>query len=143
MGELRVIRAAAAQLPLSEVSHGDFRAANAVLDDGADRLVVLEWAGVCPAPRHRDLLTLWASTAAEEDRAAVADVVLDRTAGWEKPDVGLLWHAVALEQLVARLTRPDRGDGLDVAFARARLTDARRMAQELGSPAPGRERPRA
>jgi hypothetical protein len=46
--------------------------------------------------------------------------------------VGLLWHAVALEQLVARLTRPDRGDGLDAAFARARLADARRIAADLG-----------
>src|SRR4051794_4603993 len=44
-GELRAIRAAAGQLPLSEVSHGDFRAANAVLDEDQNRLVVLEWAG--------------------------------------------------------------------------------------------------
>ena len=57
--------------------------------------------------------------------------VLERSAAWEHPDVGLLWHAIALEQLVARLTRPDRGDGLDAAFARARLTEARGMAREL------------
>jgi hypothetical protein len=68
----------------------------------------------------------------------VADVVRERTAVWEEPDVGLLWHAVALEQLVSRLTRPDRGDGLDVAFARSRLAGARRMAAELGSPVRGR-----
>ena len=135
LSELRAIRAAVRQLPLSEVTHGDFRAANVVLDEDQDRLVVLEWVGVCPGPRHRDLLTLWATTGSDEDRAAVVDVVLDRTAGWEAPDVGLLWHAVALEQLVARLTRPDRGDGLDVAFARARLADARRIAAELGSSA--------
>ena len=49
--------------------------------------------------------------------------------------MGLLWHAVALEQMVARLTRPDRGDGLDVDFARARLTEARGIASDLGSPA--------
>ena len=48
--------------------------------------------------------------------------------------MGLLWHAVAFEQLVARITRPDRGDGLDAAFARARLAEARRTARELGSP---------
>ncbi|MGY1604136.1 phosphotransferase [Geodermatophilus sp. SYSU D00815] len=133
LGELRAIRAAARQLPLSEVSHGDFRAANAVLDEQRGRVVVLEWAGVCPGPRHRDLLTLWATTADEEDRATIADVVLDRTAGWEEPDVGLLWHAVALDQLVARLTRPDRGDGLDASFARARLAEARRIARDLGA----------
>jgi phosphotransferase family enzyme len=133
LGELRAIRAAARQLPLSEVSHGDFRAANAVQAEAGDRVVVLEWGGVCPAPRHRDLLTLWATTGDDEDRAAIADVVRDRTAGWEEPDVGLLWHAVALEQLVAHLTRPARGDGLDVAFARARLADARRIATDLGS----------
>ncbi|MGK5113065.1 MULTISPECIES: phosphotransferase [unclassified Geodermatophilus] len=133
IGELRAVRAAAAQLPLSEVTHGDLRAANAVLDDGG-RLVVLEWTGVRPGPRHRDLLTLWATTADEEDRAQIARVVLDRTAGWEEPDVGLLWHAVALEQLVERLTRPGRGDGLDLAFGRARLADARGIAAELGSP---------
>ena len=45
--------------------------------------------------------------------------------------MGLLWHAIALEQLVARLTRPDRGDGLDAGFARARLAEARAMAREL------------
>ena len=50
------------------------------------------------------------------------------------PDVGLLWHSVALEQLVARLTRSDRGDGLDAAFARDRLEEARRLAADLGSP---------
>ena len=60
--------------------------------------------------------------------------MLDRTAGWEVPDVGLLWHAVALEQLVSRLTHADRGDGLDSAFARARLAEARRIAADLGSP---------
>jgi Phosphotransferase enzyme family len=133
LGELRAVRAAARQLPLSEVSHGDFRASNAVLDEAEGRLVVLEWAGVCPGPRHRDLLTLWATTPGEDDRRAIADVVLDRTAGWEEPDVGLLWHAVALEQLVARLTRGDRGDGLTLAFARARVAESRRIAAELGS----------
>ncbi len=138
LGELRTVRAGAAQLPLSEVGHGDYRAANLVLDGdapgGQDRLVVLEWSGVRAAPRHRDLLTLWATTPDVQDRAQVGEVVLSRTAGWEEPDVGLLWHAVALEQLVARLTRADRGDGLDVAFARARLDEARAVAEELGSP---------
>jgi aminoglycoside phosphotransferase len=134
LGELRAVRAAARQLPLSEVSHGDFRAANAVLDEARGGLVVLEWTGVCPGPRHRDLLTLWATTPDDDDRRAIGDLVLDRTAGWEEPDVGLLWHAVALEQLVARLTRPDRGDGLDAAFARARLAEARRIAADLGAP---------
>jgi hypothetical protein len=138
LGELRAVRVAAAQLPLAEVSHGDLRAANAVLDEDAGRLVVLEWGGVRPAPRHRDLLTLWASAADADDRRAIGEVVLERTAGWERPDVGLLWHAVALEQFVARVTRPDRGDGLDVRFARARLVEARRMAAELGSPVPPR-----
>lgn len=138
MTELRTVRAAARQLPVSEVGHGDFRAANAVLDEELGRMVVLEWGGVQPGPRHRDLLTLWATTPGEEDRAQIADVVLERTARWEEPDVGLLWHAVALEQLVARVTRPDRGDGLDVAFARHRLADARRMAAELGSPVASR-----
>jgi aminoglycoside phosphotransferase len=138
VGELRAVRAAAAQLPLSEVAHGDLRAANVVVDtgngDGEERLVVLEWSGVRAAPRHRDLLTLWATTPDAQDRAQIGEVVLSRTAGWEEPDVGLLWHAVALEQLVARLTRADRGDGLDAAFARARLDEARAMARELGSP---------
>ncbi len=134
LGELRAVRTAARRLPLAEVSHGDYRAANAVLDEELGRLVVLEWAGVHAGPRHRDLLTLWATTAATEARRRIADVVLERTAGWEEPDVGLLWHAVAIEQLVGRLTRPDRGDGLDVAFARSRLVDARRMAAGLGSP---------
>jgi hypothetical protein len=138
LGELRAVRAAAAQLPLSEVGHGDYRAANLVVEtdppDAEQRLVVLEWSGVRAAPRHRDLLTLWATTPDAQDRAQIGDVVLSRTAGWEEPDVGLLWHAVALEQLVARLTRADRGDGLDAAFARARLDEARRLAEELGSP---------
>lgn len=134
LGELRAVRAAAAQLPMVEAAHGDLRAANAVLDEELGRMVVLEWAGVEPGPRHRDLLTLWATTADPDDRERLAEVVLERTAGWEEPDVGVLWHAVAIEQLVARLTRPDRGDGLDVAFARARLADARAMARELGSP---------
>ncbi len=138
LGELRTVRAAAAQLPLSEVGHGDYRAANLVVDtgapDGEQRLVVLEWSGVRAAPRHRDLLTLWATTPDAHDRAQIGEVVLSRTAGWEEPDVGLLWHAVALEQLAARLTRADRGDGLDAAFARARLDEARGMAEELGSP---------
>jgi aminoglycoside phosphotransferase (APT) family kinase protein len=134
LGELRAVRAAAARLPLAEVGHGDFRAANAVVEEEQGRLVVLEWSGVAAGPRHRDLLTLWATTPADGDRERIADVVLERTAGWEEPDVGLLWHAVALEQLVARITRPDRGDGLDAGFARARLADARRLARELGSP---------
>lgn len=134
LGELRAVRSAARDLPLSEVGHGDFRAANLVLDEAADRLVVLEWAGLQPGPRHRDLLTLWATTPAEADRRQLAEAVLDRTAGWEVHDVGLLWHSVALEQLVARLTRPDRGDGLDAAFARQRLVEARRLAGDLGSP---------
>jgi hypothetical protein len=133
-GELRAVRTAARQLPLAEVEHGDLRAPNAVLDGELGRLVVLEWAGVRAGPRHRDLLTLWATTPDADDRAVVADTVLERTTGWEGPDVGLLWHAVALEQLVARITRPDRGDGLDVGFARARLADARRLATGLGSP---------
>jgi aminoglycoside phosphotransferase len=132
--ELRAVRSAVRQVPLAEVTHGDYRAANAVLDEELGRLVVLEWAGVHAGPRHRDLLTLWATTAGADARGRVADVVRERTAVWEEPDVGLLWHAVALEQLVSRLTRPDRGDGLDVAFARSRLADARRMAAELGSP---------
>ncbi len=130
--ELRTVRAAARQLPLAEVVHGDLRAANAVLDEDLDRLIVLEWAGLHAGPRHLDLLTLWATTPGEEDRESIAGTVLDRTAGWEEADVGLLWHAVALEQLVARITRPDRGDGLDVAFARRRLADARREAARLG-----------
>jgi hypothetical protein len=134
LSELRAVRAAARLLPLAEVGHGDLRAANAVMDEELGRLVVLEWAGVEAGPRHRDLLTLWATTAGEEDRARVADVVLERTAAWEEPDVGVLWHAVALGQLVARLTRPDRGDGLDAAFARERLAEARTLARELGSP---------
>lgn len=134
IGELRAVLTAARQLPLSEAGHGNFRAANAVLDDGADRLVVLEWAGVRAGARHRDLLTLWATTPDDEDRERIAEVVLARTTGWERPDVGLLWHAVALEQLVERVTRPDRGDGLDAGFARRRLAEARRMASRLGSP---------
>jgi aminoglycoside phosphotransferase (APT) family kinase protein len=117
------------------VTHGDLRAANVVLDANRTSLVVLEWTRVCPGPRHRDLLTLWATTADAGDRGAIGEAVLDRTADWEAPDVGLLWHAVALEQLVARLTRPDRGDGLDVDFARARLAEARQIASDLGSPA--------
>jgi hypothetical protein len=119
---------------MSEVSHGDYRAANAVVDEATDRLVVLEWAGVRAGPRHLDLITLWATTPGDQERARFAETVLDRTAGWEVPDVGLLWHSVALEQLVARLTRPDRGDGLDAAFARERLIEARRIAADLGSP---------
>jgi Phosphotransferase enzyme family len=134
LGELRAVRTAARGLPLSEVAHGDFRAANLVLDDDQGRLVVLEWSGLRAGPRHRDLLTLWATAPDEADRRRVAEAVLDRTAGWEVPDVGLLWHAVALEQLVARLTRPDRGDGLDADFARDRLAEARRLAEDLGSP---------
>jgi hypothetical protein len=129
--ELREVRAAARQLPRAEACHGDLRAANAVLDEEQGGMVVLEWAGVETGPRHADLLTLWATSAAAEDRARVAQAVLERTAAWEQPDVGLLWHAVALEQLVARLTRPDRGDGLDTAFARARLAEARRIAADL------------
>jgi aminoglycoside phosphotransferase len=132
LGELRAVRTAAGQLPLVEVSHGDLRAANAVLDDESGAMVVLEWAGVQTGPRHRDLLTLWATSAAEEDRARIADAVLERTVAWELPDVGLLWHAIALEQLVGRLTRPGRGDGLDTAFARSRLAEARTMARRLG-----------
>jgi hypothetical protein len=89
---------------------------------------------VCPGARHRDLFTLWATTADADDRRVVAELVLDRTADWERPEVGLLWHAVALEQLVARVTRPDRGGGLDARLARARLAEARRLAGELGSP---------
>lgn len=134
LGELRAVRAATRDLPLPDVGHGDFRAANLVLDEAEERLVVLEWAGLQPGPRHRDLLTLWATTRAETDRRQIAEAVLDRTAGWEAPDVGLLWHAVALEQLVAQLTRPDRGDGLDTGFARQRLVEARRLAGDLGSP---------
>ena len=134
LGELRAVRAAARELPRSEVVHGDFRAANLVLEEDDERLVVLEWAGLRPGPRHRDLLTLWATTPAEAGRRQIAEAVLDRTAGWEVADVGLLWHAVALEQLVARLTRPDRGDGLDAVFARQRLVEARQLAADLGSP---------
>ena len=131
LGELRAVRAAAAQLPLTEACHGDLRAANLVLDGEVGGLVVLEWAGVGTGPRHLDLLTLWATSAGDEDRARIADAVLEHTAAWEHPDVGLLWHAIALEQLVARLTRPDRGDGLDAAFARERLAEARRIAADL------------
>jgi aminoglycoside phosphotransferase (APT) family kinase protein len=134
LGELRAVRAAARELPRAEVTHGDLRAANAVLDGDSGRLVVLDWWGVRPGPRHRDLLTLWATAAAEDDRGVLADAVLERTASWERPDVGLLWHAVALEQLVDRVTRPDRGDGLDAAFARARLAEARSLAATLHSP---------
>jgi hypothetical protein len=132
LGELRAVRAAAAELPLAEACHGDLRAANLVLDEEVGGIVVLEWAGVSTGPRHRDLLTLWATSAGDEDRARIADAVLERTAAWEHPDVGLLWHALALEQLVAQLTRPDRGDGLDAAFARDRLAEARRIAADLG-----------
>jgi aminoglycoside phosphotransferase len=134
LGELRAVRAAARALPRAEVTHGDLRAANVVLDGDTGRVVVLEWSGVRTGPRHRDLLTLWATTPDAEDRERVAEEVLRRTAGWEEPDVGLLWHAVALEQFVDQVTRPDRGDGLDVAFARGRLTEARRAARDLGSP---------
>ena len=134
LGELRAVRAAARRLPMAEVGHGDLRVANVVMDAELGRMVVLEWTGVAAGPRHRDLLTLWATTAQEEDRARIAGEVRARTAGWEAPDVGVLWHAVALEQLVARLVRPDRGDGLDAAFARARLAEARGLARELGSP---------
>jgi aminoglycoside phosphotransferase len=133
LAELRAVRTAARQLPQAEVCHGDLRAANAVLDGELGALVVLEWAGVETGPRHADLLTLWATAPSEEDRARLADAVLVRTSAWEKPDVGLVWHAIAMEQLVARLTRPDRGDGLDATFARARLADARTMARELGA----------
>lgn len=136
LGELRAVRAAAAQLPLSEVTHGDLCAANAVLDTDGE-LVVLEWTGVRAAPRHRDLLTLWATTPDEEDREQIADTVLDRTAGWEGPDVGLLWHAIALEQLVGRVTGSGRSGGPDLAGARARLAEARSRAAELGSPVAG------
>jgi hypothetical protein len=132
LGELRAVRAVAAELPLAEACHGDLRAANLVLDEKVGGIVVLEWAGASAGPRHRDLLTLWATSAGDEDRARIADAVLERTAAWEYPDVGLLWHALALEQLVARLTRPDRGDGLDAAFARDRLAEARRIAADLG-----------
>jgi hypothetical protein len=97
-------------------------------------MVVLEWTAVQAGPRHRDLLTLWATAAGEEDRARIVQEVRARTAEWEAPDVGVLWHAVALEQLVARLVRPDRGDGVDAAFARARLAEARSLGRELGSP---------
>jgi hypothetical protein len=135
--ELRAVRGAAGQLPLSEVTHGDLAAANVVLDtDGG--LVVLEWTGVRPAPRHRDLLTLWATTPGEEDRAEIAEVVLARTAGWEQPDVGLLWHAVALERLVDRAVHSARAEEPEVAAARARLAEARRQAAALGSPVPVR-----
>ncbi|MGY1743522.1 MULTISPECIES: hypothetical protein [unclassified Blastococcus] len=131
LGELRAVRAAAAQLPLSEVTHGDLRADNAVLDtDGG--LVVLEWTGVRAAPRHRDLLTLWATAPDAEDRAEIADVVFDRTAGWEEPDVGLLWHAVALEQLVRLVAAAGRAE--ELTAARARVDEARRHAADLGSP---------
>jgi hypothetical protein len=68
------------------------------------------------------------------DRARGAEAVPDRAAGREVPDVGLLWHAVALDQLVGRITRADRGDGLDAVFARERLTEAGRIAADLGSP---------
>jgi hypothetical protein len=128
LGELRAIRAGAGALPLSEVTHGDYRAANAVLDGESGQLVVLEWTGVRPGPKHGDLLTLWATTPDDDDRRTIAEVIRERTAAWERPDVGLLWHAVALEQVVARITRPDRGDGLDLRFARGRLADARRIA---------------
>ena len=133
LGELRSVRAAARGLPLAEVAHGDLRAANAVLDDELGRLVVLEWTGVHAGPRHRDLLTLWATTPEEKDRARIADVVLERTAGWEEPDVGLLWHAVALEQLVARRDppRPRRRSrcGLRAGPARRRARPGRRAGQ--------------
>jgi hypothetical protein len=90
------------------------------------------WASCGPSgrPPASDLLTLWATAPDAEDRRAIAETVLDRTADWEAPDVGLLWHAVALEQLVTRLTRPDR---LGADFARARLTEARRLASDLGT----------
>ena len=36
--------------------------------------------------------------------------MLTRTAGWEEPDVGLLRHAMALEQLVERVTGSGRAE---------------------------------
>jgi hypothetical protein len=137
LGELRAVRAAIRELPRSEVSHGDLRASNVVVVE-EERPVVLEWSGVRAGPRHRDLLTLWATTPGSDERARIAETVLDRTAGWEVPDVGLLWHAVALDQFAVRITHADRGDGLDLAFARERLAEARRIAADLGSPVDSR-----
>jgi hypothetical protein len=126
-------RAAAAQLPVDGVAHGDFHLGNVLVDGG--RPVVVDWEFLGAAPRGTDLLRLWATLPDREQRAVVVRHLLATTPAERRPDLAVLVRWTALRGLAEQADgrRPFRGRaGLD--RARAVVGEAAELAEALASP---------
>jgi Phosphotransferase enzyme family len=133
--EFARVRRIAAELPRPTVAHGDYHPGNLLFDERAGRLAVIDWTHAGPAPRHTDLVRLWGQLPSDDDSAALIEAVLRTTPRAGRPDLGALWHWLALRQLAEHLDDPTGSDdpGYPAQLAR-RLAAARELARDLGSP---------
>jgi Phosphotransferase enzyme family len=133
--EFARVRRIAAELPRPTVAHGDYHPGNLLFDERAGRLAVIDWTHAGPAPRHTDLVRLWGQLPSDDDSAALIEAVLRTTPRAGRPDLGALWHWLALRQLAEHLDDPTGSDDPDYPAQLARrLAAARELARDLGSP---------
>lgn len=127
-------RAAAARLALHGPAHGDFYPRNALWT--GDRLAVVDWEFLGPAPYGTDLLRLWSTLHRPQDRAEILELLLSRTPASARAELGTLALYLGLRLLGENLAAADRlRDQRDLAHARVVAVEARGVARRLGSPA--------
>lgn len=97
------LRRAFRSLPREVLAHGDFHPRNVLFNRGSGVTTVIDWEFVALAPRHSDLLLLWARLEERDDRQLVLEEVLK--AGTDREQVALLHQWLAVRCVADMVTK--------------------------------------
>lgn len=116
-------RAAVAALPDDGMAHGDYHPGNLLL--AGDRLVVVDWEFLAPAPAGVDVMRLWTTARTPAERTAVREAVLADADDARRHRLGVVGRWLALRAL-AEAANDGPSEDRDLA-----LTIARRAVDEM------------
>ena len=127
-------RGEAAELPATELSHGDFQTDNLLWDARTKQLHVVDWDYAAPAAEGTDLLTLWVHVTDDAARDRVLEAALAQAR--DRRAVGVLAHWLAL-RFVGDVVSTDPTEPSpqhwagQLALARQSLARARQLRADL------------
>ena len=124
-------RRAASQLPHNTLSHGDFHPNNVLFDAQAARVAVIDWCYLGFQPRHTDLIYFWTRLPVAEDRAFLAERLMETS---DDPlHLAILLRWISIRSFADVLTDVPwrKRDRAKVALGRTVMLEAEESARRL------------
>ena len=122
---------AASMLPRDALSHGDFHTNNVLFDSGAERVVVIDWSYLGFQPRWTDLVYFWTRLPAPQDRALLADRLIELAD--DHRHLGALLRWIAIRSYAEMVTDEAwrRRDRVKLEQGRLVMDEAEKIAQRI------------